>query len=159
SGFHDLNIRTVIFVAFALLIRVPVYLLSLVGSHVERRGQIVIAWYGPSGLSSLLLILLPVFAGIPGSDQLFRISTLVVLISIVIHGFTPTLLARYCSKDKAEVTPEPEPAEIRSLPVIESRSTESVGTQSITLQEFDGLQKSGENVILLDVRTERSREP
>ena len=49
--------------------------------------------------------------------------------------------------------------ETRSLPVIESQSTESVGTQSITLEEFEQLQKSGENVILLDVRTERSREP
>jgi rhodanese-related sulfurtransferase len=49
--------------------------------------------------------------------------------------------------------------ETRSLPVIESESAGSVGTQSITLEEFERLQKSGENVILLDVRTERSREP
>jgi rhodanese-related sulfurtransferase len=33
-----------------------------------------------------------------------------------------------------------------------------VGAQSITLDELDRLQKSGEQVILLDVRTERSRE-
>jgi NhaP-type Na+/H+ and K+/H+ antiporter len=113
----------------------------------------------------LLLILLPVFAGIPGSDQLFRISALIVLISILIHGSTPTLLARFCKKSKEEETPETEPAqpqpepvmETRSLPVIES--PQSVGTQSITLKEFEQLQNSGENVILLDVRTERSREP
>jgi len=157
--------RTVIFAAFAILIRVPVYLVSLIGSHVDTRGRMVIAWYGPSGLSSLLLILLPVFAGIPGSDQLFRISALIVLISILIHGSTPTLLARFCKKSKEEETPETEPAqpqpepvmETRSLPVIES--PQSVGTQSITLKEFEQLQNSGENVILLDVRTERSREP
>jgi len=151
TGFQGLDTRTVIFAAFAILIRVPVYLISLIGSHVETRGRMVIAWYGPSGLSSLLLILLPVFAGVPGSDRLFRISAFIVLISIVIHGFTPTLLARFCSEDKAEETPEPKPeAEIRSLPVLES--------QSITLDEFEQLQKSGDNVILLDVRTERSRE-
>jgi NhaP-type Na+/H+ or K+/H+ antiporter len=168
SGFQDLNTRTVIFAAFAILIRVPVYLISLIGSNMDMKGRMVIAWYGPSGLSSLLLILLPVFAGISGSDQIFRISTLIVLISIVIHGASPTLLARYCSKKhKAEETPEPEPAppqpapvaESRSLPVIEPQSSETVGTQSITLEEFQGLQESGENVILLDVRTERSREP
>jgi NhaP-type Na+/H+ or K+/H+ antiporter len=165
TGFQGVNTRTVIFAAFAILIRVPVYLISLIGSHVETRGRMVIAWYGPSGLSSLLLILLPVFVGIPGSDQIFRICALIVLISIVIHGFTPTLLARFCSKDKTEETPEAEPAqpqpvmEVRSLPVIESQSTESVGTQSITLDEFEQLQKSGDKVILLDVRTERSREP
>ena len=33
-----------------------------------------------------------------------------------------------------------------------------MGTQSITLEEFEQLQKSGEKVILLDVRTERSRD-
>ncbi len=166
SGFHGLDGRTVIFAAFAILIRVPVYLISLIGSRMDIRGRMVIAWYGPSGLSSLLLILLPVFAGIPGSDQLFRISSLIVLISIIIHGASPTLLARFCSKPKAQEIPEPaqpEPApaaerEVRSLPVIESQSSEAVGSQSITLEEFGRLQKSGENVILLDVRTERSRE-
>lgn len=131
---------------------------------MDMRGRMVIAWYGPSGLSSLLLILLPVFAGIAGSDRLFRISSLIVLISILIHGATPTLLARFCRKTKEE-TPEPEPVqpqpepvmETRSLPVIES--PQLLGTQSITLKEFEQLQNSGENVILLDVRTERSREP
>jgi len=159
TGFQGLNMHTVIFAAFAILIRVPVYLISLIGSHMDMRGRMVIAWYGPSGLSSLLLILLPVFAGIPGSDQLFRISALIVLISILIHGASPTLLARFCKKSKEEEeVPETEPA-VRSLPVIESPAPESIGSQSITLEEFQQLQKSGENVILLDVRTERSREP
>ncbi len=165
TGFQGLDMRTVIFAAFAILIRVPVYLISLIGSHVDTRGRMVIAWYGPSGLSSLLLILLPVFAGIPGSDQIFRISALIVLISILLHGATPTLLARFCKKSKEEEVPETEPAppqpapvmETRSLPVIES--PQSVGTQSITLEEFEQLQNSGQNVVLLDVRTERSREP
>lgn len=171
TGFQGLDTRTVIFAAFAILIRVPVYLLSLIGSDMDRRGRMVIAWYGPSGLSSLLLILLPVFAGIPGSDQLFRIAAFVVLISIIIHGVSPMLLARlYSPKPKPEETPEPEPAkplpqpepaavtESRALPVIESALPPPVGTQSITLEEFGRLQQSGEKVILLDVRTERSRE-
>jgi NhaP-type Na+/H+ or K+/H+ antiporter len=165
TGFQGLDMRTVIFAAFAILIRVPVYLISLIGSNMDMRGRMVIAWYGPSGLSSLLLILLPVFAGIAGSDQLFRISALIVMISIIIHGSTPTLLARFCSKSREEEIPEPAPlqpqpaTEFRSLPVIESQPTETVGTQSITLEEFQRLQKSGDDVILLDVRTERSREP
>ena len=37
---------------------------------------------GPRGLSSLLLILLPVFAGVPGSERLFAITCLVVLLSV-----------------------------------------------------------------------------
>jgi NhaP-type Na+/H+ or K+/H+ antiporter len=45
-------------------------------------------------LSSLLLILLPVFAGVPDSERLFAICSLVVLVSIVLHGGSPMLLAR-----------------------------------------------------------------
>lgn len=164
TGFSDLNTRTVIFAAFAILIRVPVYLLTLIGSHVDRRGRLLIAWYGPSGLSSLLLILLAVFAGVPGSDTLFRISALIVMISIVLHGTSPMLLARFWSTtEPADTSPPPSPApeivkEPRSLPVIESVTPATVGNQSITIDELDQLHKSGEQVILLDVRTDRSRD-
>ena len=39
-----------------------------------------------SRLSSLLLVLLPVFAGLPGSEHLFAICCLVVLFSVVVNG-------------------------------------------------------------------------
>src|ERR1043166_9276899 len=109
TGFSVLNWPTVIFAAFAILIRIPVYLASLLGSHVDRRGRLLIAWFGPSGLSSLLLVLLPVFMGLPGSDRLFAVCSLVVLLSVVIHGTSPMLLARFC-KDEAKQTPLPETA-------------------------------------------------
>jgi NhaP-type Na+/H+ or K+/H+ antiporter len=158
TGFSGLNAATIIFAAFTVLIRVPIYLVSLIGTKVNRRGRLVIAWFGPRGLSSLLLILLAVFAGMPGSDRLFQICSLVVLISIVIHGASPMLLARFSEKVDTEEPPiAPEaPKESRSLPVIESPL--AVGTQSITLEELDHLQNSGEQVIIVDARTERSRE-
>ena len=152
SGFYQLSWPTVLFAAFAILIRVPVYLISLIGSKVDRRGCLIIAWYGPSGLSSLLLILLAVFAGMPGADRLFAICSLIVLISIVLHGASPMLLARL-TEPEPETRPEEPP---RSLRVIESPAP--VGKQSITLEELDQLQNSGEKVVLLDVRTERSLE-
>jgi sodium/hydrogen antiporter len=157
TGFSELDARTIAFAVFAVLIRVPVYLMSLLGSNVNRRGRLLIAWYGPSGLSSLLLILLPVFAGVAGSDRLFRICALIVLISVVIHGASPMLLARIAPESEPEEPPTPEPAiEARSLPVIES--AQQVGSQTVTLEELDQLQESGDKVIILDVRTERSRE-
>ena len=158
TGFSGLNVPTLIFAAFSVLIRVPVYLLSLIGSNVDRRGRLVIAWYGPSGLSSLLLVLLAVFAGLPGSDRLFAICSLIVLISIVVHGFSPMLLERIAGEREPEPAgPIQTPTEPRSLPVIVSDGP-AVGPQSITLEELDQLQKSGEPLNILDVRTERSRE-
>jgi NhaP-type Na+/H+ or K+/H+ antiporter len=154
TGFSGLDVRTIIFAAFAVLIRVPVYLVSLIGSTVDRRGRLLIAWYGPSGLSSLLLILLPVFAGVAGSDRLFRISALIVMISVVVHGASPMLLTRFGRKtEPTEPPPQPRP-----LPVIEPTSPDGIGTQSITLAELDQLKRSGNEVIILDVRTDRSRD-
>lgn len=98
SAFTVINGATLLFTAIAVLIRTPVYLLSLLGSSVDMRGRLLIAWFGPRGLSSLLLILLPVFAGLPGSDQLFSICSLVVLVSVVLHGGSPMLLARAARK-------------------------------------------------------------
>ncbi len=159
TGFSGINGATIIFAVFTVLIRVPVYLVSLIGTKVNRHGCLVIAWFGPRGLSSLLLILLAVFAGMPGSDRLFQICSLVVLISIVIHGASPMLLTRFTKKaDSEELPPQaPEaPKESRALPVIESPL--AVGTQSISLEELDQLQNSGEQVIIVDARTDRSRE-
>jgi hypothetical protein len=165
TGFTGLNSRVIIFAIFATFIRIPIYLLTLIGSHVDRRGRLLIAWFGPSGLSSLLLILLPVFAGVPGSDELFRVTALIVMISIVLHGTSPMLLTRFGPKTEPELEPPPPPPpapepvkELRSLPVIESSTPATVGSQSITLDELDQLQKAGEPVVLLDVRTERSRD-
>ena len=159
TGFTELNWPTVLFAVFAMLIRIPVYLLSLLGSNVDRRGRALIVWFGPKGLSSLLLILLPVFAGLPGSERLFAICSLVVLMSVVIHGASPMVLARFCKDELEEEIPEPPVTAATqsraSLPVVE---TSEVGGQIITLDELDRLQKSGDKVILLDVRTERSME-
>ncbi|HKS39736.1 MAG TPA: cation:proton antiporter [Blastocatellia bacterium] len=98
SGLTVINGPTLLFTAITLLIRTPVYLLSLLGSNVDMRGRLLIAWFGPRGLSSLLLILLPVFAGLPGSSNLFAICSLVVLASVVLHGGSPMLLARAARK-------------------------------------------------------------
>ncbi|HWS87659.1 MAG TPA: cation:proton antiporter [Pyrinomonadaceae bacterium] len=97
-GFSVISGPVLLFAGFALLIRTPVYLLSLLGSGVDTRGRLLIAWSGPRGLSSLLLVLLPVFAGLPGSDQLFAPCSLVVLASVVLHGGSPMLLARAARK-------------------------------------------------------------
>src|SRR5687768_11759888 len=163
TGFTGLDVPTLIFAAFALLIRVPIYLLTLLGSDVDRRGRLLIAWYGPSGLSSLLLVLLAVFAGVLGSDGLFRICALVVLISVVLHGATPMLLAKMSETAKAEPLPPPVPPSVPDTvtPITEEPAalpSPGVGAQIVTLQELDQLQNSGHKVIVLDVRTDRSRD-
>jgi sodium/hydrogen antiporter len=92
SGFTVISGATLAFAVIVLLVRPPVFLLSLARSRVDRADSLMIAWFGPRGLSSLLLVLLPVFAGLPGSEQLFAVCCLVVLLSVVVHGGSPMLL-------------------------------------------------------------------
>lgn len=93
SGFTILSVATVIFTLVVLLVRTPIFL-GVLGRALDRRSRLIIAWFGPRGLSSLLLVLLPVFDGLPGSSRLFALCCLVVLCSVALHGSSPMLLAR-----------------------------------------------------------------
>ena len=86
TGFTVADGRTLLFAAFALIVRTAVLLPVLRRSGIGSRDCKIIAWFGPRGLSSLLLVLLPVFAGVPGSERLFSITCLVVLLSVLLHG-------------------------------------------------------------------------
>jgi sodium/hydrogen antiporter len=123
SGFTVISWSTVAFAVVVLLVRPPVFLLSLAGSRVERGECLLIAWFGPRGLSSLLLVLLPVFAGLPGSQHLFAICCLVVLLSVVVHGGSPMLLGR--SSRRRALDEETRPAEVameQPLPAVSAAS-------------------------------------
>jgi NhaP-type Na+/H+ or K+/H+ antiporter len=150
SGFTILSGATLLFAIIAIVVRPPVFLASLLGSRVAMPSRWLIAWFGPRGLSSLLLILLPVFAGLPGSEQLFKISTLVVVLSIVLHGGSPMLLRRLGRKS-APVAPTTTKA-----PEAAATTSSVRGAHTISIDELKDLWKAGEPVHVLDVRSQRS---
>ena len=199
SGFTVITGATLLFAAIIILIRPPVYLLSLYRSRVDKRGQLLIAWFGPRGLSSLLLISLPVFAGIPGTERMFAVCCLVVLISVVLHGGSPMLLAHLARRRALEEARGAEIARDIGAPANVPQTAEMTGTdgtglvqiqpvsdgescsrkealrvddrnpdgadhddenssERISIDEVLRLQQSGEPVVILDVRTERSLE-
>jgi len=86
TGLAQADGRTLLFAAVALLARTAVLMPVLRLARLEPGACRIIAWFGPRGLSSLLLVLLPVFEGVPGSERLFAITCLVVLLSVVLHG-------------------------------------------------------------------------
>jgi NhaP-type Na+/H+ or K+/H+ antiporter len=98
SGFGVATVVAIIFAVLVLLLRPVVYALSLFRSQLQRKGRIIVAWFGPRGLSSLLLVLLPVFDGIPGSDYLFAVCCLVVLLSVTVHGGSLVWLGRLIAR-------------------------------------------------------------
>lgn len=136
SAFTVITGATLLFAAIIILIRPPVYLLSLYRSRVDKRGQLLIAWFGPRGLSSLLLILLPSFAGIPGTERMFAICCLVVLISVVIHGGSPMLLARAARRRAQEEGRAADVARDFGSPASSSPAAEKTGTDGSGLVQI-----------------------
>lgn len=141
QGLGGLTGAVIAFAALALLARPAALLLSLAKSHVDRKSKRLIIWYGPRGLSTLLLVLVPVFAGIPGSEDLFHLSTFVVLLSIALHGGSMMLGNR---------GPKP-----RRMPVeVEPAITDSVVAPDLmTPEQILDLKAAGKEVWLVDVRS------
>jgi sodium/hydrogen antiporter len=150
SGFTVANPATLLFAVVALVARTLVLLPALARVGVDRRARRIIAWAGPRGLSSLLLILLPVFAGVPGSERLFTITSLVVLLSVALHG---TGIAVFLRKSEG---PLPDVEKVTAAPVTTEPNLELQVPERITLDELRQLQEAGAPVILADVRTDRS---
>jgi NhaP-type Na+/H+ and K+/H+ antiporter len=138
------------------LIRPIAFFLSLARSKLDRRSRVLIAWFGPRGLSSLLLILIPVFAGVPGTERLFFICCLIVLLSVVLHGVSLMLLGREASPARGISVTQIE-AEAPTCSLERRGSADVEGNSNrISVEELRALQATGAPVLIVDVRGDTS---
>jgi NhaP-type Na+/H+ or K+/H+ antiporter len=149
TGLSIISWRTLAFAVVALGVRTVVLYPMLKGMGLNSRDQKIIGLFGPRGLSSLLFVLLPVFAGLPGAGQLFQVTALVVLLSVVIHGGGIALFMR---KQAAGRGPRAAGPARRELSVLD----QSGDDERITFDEFLGARARGEEVIVIDARADRS---
>jgi sodium/hydrogen antiporter len=162
QGLLVLDLTTLLFAIAVVLIRPIVFFLSLAGTKLDRHSRLLIAWFGPRGLSSLLLILIPVFAGVPGTQPLFVICCLVVLLSVVLHGSSLMLLGRdskdsFMRKQEAPISGNLTAAagatsDTEGLPDATVRNDSDL----ISVEELRKLQSEGAPVLVVDVRAETS---
>lgn len=167
SGFAVANPSTLLFTGAVLLIRPLAFLPALsLARGLAWRNRWLLAWFGPRGLSSLLLVLLPVFAGMPGAEQLLTICCLVVLVSVVVHGLSPMVFLREIPESvPAQRVFEPAgtvPGSSKSG-FISGSSQEASGKplgltdpEYIDVAELRMLQETGEPVVMVDARTDRT---
>ncbi|MCY0963847.1 cation:proton antiporter [Parathalassolituus penaei] len=78
------------------VIRIVPVLISLLGSGLNLRAQLFLAWFGPRGIASVLYLLLAVeqmgyASRIPEYNSVFATTVLTVLLSIFLHGVSPHL--------------------------------------------------------------------
>ena len=146
TGLDVLDVRTLAFAAFALIVRTATLYPVLARAGLDARSRRLIAWLGPRGLSSLLLVLLPVFAGMPGAAPLFSVTCLVVLVSVIVHGSGIAIWLRRDARAERRSRPEDAPANAAIIGDL----------VPITIGELRARLARGEPVQVIDARADRN---
>jgi sodium/hydrogen antiporter len=99
TGFHHSIPPLVLFVAFALLVARPAaVLLSFLRTGIPRAEKLFMAWFGPKGVASMLFALLVLKSQVENGELIFDVAAITVIASIVAHGLTDTLGARWLGR-------------------------------------------------------------
>jgi sodium/hydrogen antiporter len=89
----------VAFIPFALLIARPVAVIAaLAGTKLPRPHKAFIAWFGPKGVASMLFALLVLDRAVAEGSLVFDVAAFVILSSILAHGLTDTVGARWIER-------------------------------------------------------------
>ena len=99
TGFDHSVPPLIVFVAFALLLARPAaVLLSFIRTKIPRPERLFIAWFGPKGVASMLFALLALKSEVGNGGLIFDVAAITVIASIVVHGLTDTLGARWLAR-------------------------------------------------------------
>jgi sodium/hydrogen antiporter len=86
-------------ILFTLLVARPVAIIaSLVGSEMPKIQRWFLAWFGPKGVASMLFALFVLKSDAPEGELIFQLAALVILGSIIAHGLTDTVGARWIER-------------------------------------------------------------
>jgi hypothetical protein len=149
TGLSVIDGRTVAFAAIALGVRTAVLYPILARLALDGRSRRLIAWLGPRGLSSLLLVLLPAFAAIPGGVQLVTITCFVVLLSVLVHGSGIAVWLRVDARRAARVG-RSDADDGRAIAAVPGANT------PITIEEVRARLDAGGPMRLIDSRSDRT---
>jgi sodium/hydrogen antiporter len=96
TGYNGSTWALIAFIPFALLIARPVAVLAaLAGTRLPRPQRLFIAWFGPKGVASMLFALLVLERAVEHRSLVFDVAAFTILASILAHGLTDTVGARW----------------------------------------------------------------
>ena len=99
TGWEGNTLALAVFIAFALLVARPLAVwVSFVGIRVPTAHKTFIAWFGPKGVASMLFALLVLNSTDVHRSLVFDVASFTVLASILAHGTTDTLGARWIER-------------------------------------------------------------
>lgn len=155
AAWSTLGAGSVAFAVFALAVARPLsFLVVLARSRASTAGKLMIAWFGPRGLNSLLLAVLAIAAGIPDGGRVFGIVSIVVVLSMVVHGASATpVLAWYGRRLRSADLPEEVAADAGTL--LGSGQPLDVGSvRRISVADLAAALHSASPPVVIDVRRE-----
>jgi sodium/hydrogen antiporter len=96
TGFHHSVPPLVLFVLFALIVARPAaVLLSFIRTGIPRPQKLFMAWFGPKGVASMLFALFVLKSDVGDATLIFDVAAVTIIASIVAHGLTDTVGARW----------------------------------------------------------------
>jgi sodium/hydrogen antiporter len=99
TGFDHSVPPLVVFLVFALLVARPLAVqLSFLRTDVSPAEKAFMAWFGPKGVASMLFALFVLKSQVGEGELIFDVAAIVILTSIVAHGLTDTVGARWLAR-------------------------------------------------------------
>src|SRR4029077_13238354 len=99
TGNHGSIPLLIAFIAFALLVARPLSItLSFVRVDLAKPYRAFIAWFGPKGVAGILFAELVLNSDVGHADVIFEIAAYMILASILVHGLTDTVGARWVER-------------------------------------------------------------
>jgi sodium/hydrogen antiporter len=99
TGYDGPMWALILFIPFALLVARPAaVMLSLAGTKLPQPQKAFIAWFGPKGVASMLFALLVLDRAVEHRSLVFDVAAFVILASILAHGLTDTVGARWIER-------------------------------------------------------------
>lgn len=150
-GTINFGLALVFAIIAIVVVRPGALMVALLRAKMSPMARAFIAWFGPRGLSALLLALLVVQAGAPQATSLLAMTGVVVLVSVLAHGVTATPASKWYGEQiaKAKVTM----AEERESDVAGLFEGEASDVPRVTPAELRAMMDKSPLPIILDVRT------
>src|SRR5215208_892798 len=103
TGYDGSVWALVAFVPFALLVARPLaVLVSFAGTRLPRPQRFFIAWFGPKGVASMLFALLVLDEAVTNGSLVFDVAAFTIVASIIVHGLSDTVGARWIERRMQE---------------------------------------------------------
>jgi NhaP-type Na+/H+ or K+/H+ antiporter len=119
-AWHSLTWQIAVYAVLSLtVIRMAPTAVALAGARLGRTAVVLVGWFGPRGLASVVFALLALEEiGQPAASQAVAVITVTVVLSVILHGATADPLAR---RFGPRIAPAAAGADHASLPDVPER--------------------------------------